>query len=256
MLEYASTSSYGNASAHPSPTRQEKPLPKEKTPDKSFNAWLEEMTATELRIWTLACYCAGVALYSAFGMIVGYSFWRTCAVFVGTAFSGVITYFCTGVYSIYAGRRVFGSYNSWFMRFHDFLEDDFEQFLYRLTAITDMWNAENIYVKTMAIILFLPMFGLAIGMVAALEIFILALDWMRLIAIGCANISLFLVPYHPAVGFTLGAMASAAMSRSLDQNILFSFYAFWMITGGMAGMCASLYKELRKRKYGKPYFQT
>ncbi|MBI2120012.1 MAG: hypothetical protein HYT94_00100 [Parcubacteria group bacterium] len=256
--KYAVENTAGNINAYEMKrvaVPESKPAPEGKTSGQSFNAWLSEMTDNELRIWTLLCYCAGVSLYSAFSMVAGYTFWKTCAVFAGAAFTGIITHLCVLIYIVCVRRnRVFGSYRSWFMRFDDFLEDDFERFAERIAIKTNRWSNEDIYGKVIVIILFLPIFGLAGGMVAALLVFILLLDWMRLAVIGLANLCFTATPSNAALGLCLGVSYGAAIATYVNWGLKFNPSLFIILIGGMAGACASLYKEVRKQRYGSPYF--
>lgn len=222
-----------------------------------FDEWMDkDPFGIKIFVVIVVLYGAGSAFYAWVLYFGGYPFKETYKFFflslipISIAFLFMRWYRHTAEErGVFGRNEIFGSTRSWFMRFDDFVANDFERFA-KESEKTSLGRSPSINLLTAT--LFLPLLEIAAALIHVFLLAVLALDWIRILSVGTVNVCLKMTPNNVSWAYVFGTIASAVLSfffSHIAENI-----AMGALFGGLACACLCLTKDFRKRKYGTPYF--
>lgn len=233
-----------------------KPGPKQRWFDEKLDAWMENDTGIRLWCVIVVTYCVGATFYAGIIHLGGYPYGKAYGIFFVSLAATLLAFVAiTGYQDSISNNTVFGSPRSWFVRFNGLFENSFEQFNRNMLEKSDKRSR---LVNLFTLGLLLPLLGVALGIVYALIVVVLLLDWIRIIVIGFANLCFWLTPgskpklafAYYALGAVMGVL-SAIVSHQDKANMLF----FMFIAGPMWSSVFCI-KIMRRIRHGTPYFPT
>jgi hypothetical protein len=221
--------------------------------DQWFDEWLDEASDAKILGVIVLLYGIGSAFYSGILHFGGYPFKEVYGVFFLILIALLLVFLLMRCYRYAAEKtNIFGSSRSWFMRFDDFIANDFETFG---RESDEEGLKHNLSWKLAAATFYLPLLGIATGLVYCLLLAVLILDWARLLCIGFANLCFVITPRDAAWAYVLWAIIGGGGFVFFPGDTLTHFF-MGFTASSLFGLCVFLCKELCEKKYRTPYFPT